>query len=71
MSEIPREVIAHKLGIDQSFKLIKQTERRYTTERREAIRKEVNRLLEDGFIRLVDYPSWLANSVLIEKHDDS
>jgi hypothetical protein len=42
---IPREVIEHKLGIDPAFKPIKQKERRYTPERREAIQVEVNRLL--------------------------
>jgi hypothetical protein len=37
MPGIPREVIVHKLGIDPSFKLIKQKKRRYTIERREVI----------------------------------
>jgi hypothetical protein len=67
MSEIPKEVIEHKLGIDPSFKPIKQKERRYTPEWRETIFQEVNRLLEAGFIRLVDYPSWLVNPVLVKK----
>jgi hypothetical protein len=60
-------VIEHKLDIDPAFKPIKQKERRYTPERRETIRVEVNKLLEARFIMLVDYPSWLANPVLIEK----
>jgi hypothetical protein len=64
-------VIEHKLDIDPAFKPIKQKERRYTPERRETIRVEVNKLLEARFIRLVDYPSWLANPVLIEKPDGS
>jgi hypothetical protein len=67
MPGIPREVIEHKLGIDTTFKPIKQKERRYTPERCETIRLEVNKLLEAGFIRPVDYPNWLANSVLVEK----
>jgi hypothetical protein len=71
MPEIPREVIEHKLGIDPAFKPIKQKERRYTPERRETIRLEVNKLLEAGFIRSVDYPNWLANPVLVEKSDGS
>jgi hypothetical protein len=70
MPEIPRKVIEHKLGIDPSYKPVKEKERRYTPERRETIRQEVKRLLEAGFIRPVDYPSWLANSVLVEKLDD-
>jgi hypothetical protein len=71
MPEIPREVIEHKMEIDPAFKPIKQKERRYTTERRETTQVEVNKLLETGFIRLVDYPSWLANPVLVEKPDGS
>jgi hypothetical protein len=71
MLGIPREVIEHKLGIDPSFKSIKQKEKRYTPKRNEAIRKEVNRLLKVGFIRPVDYSSWLANRVLVEKPDGS
>ena len=74
MSDMPRilrEVIEHELGIDLAFKLIKQKERRYTPDRREAIRLEVNKLLEAGFIRPVYYPSQLANPVLIEKPDRS
>jgi hypothetical protein len=57
MPGIPREVIEHKLCIDPAFNLIKQRKRRYTPERRETIRLEVNKLLEAGFIRSVDYPS--------------
>jgi hypothetical protein len=71
MPEIPREVIEHKLGIDPAFKMIKQKERRYTPERRETIWVQVNKLLEVGFIRIVDYPSWLANPILVENPDGS
>jgi hypothetical protein len=71
MLRISREVIEHKLGINPSYKPIKQKERRCTPERHETIRQEVNKLLEAEFIRPVNYSSWLANSVLIEKSDDS
>jgi hypothetical protein len=71
MPRIPREVIEQKLDIDPAFKPIKQKERRYTPERHETIRLEVNRLFEVRFIRPVDYPSWLANLVLVEKPDRS
>jgi hypothetical protein len=55
MPGIPRQVIERKLGIDPAFKPIKQKDRRYTLERCEAIRLEVNKLLEAEFIRPVDY----------------
>jgi hypothetical protein len=71
MPRITREVIEHKLGIDPVFKMIKQKEKRYTSERRETIRLEVNKLLEAGFIRPVHYLSWLANPILVEKPDKS
>jgi hypothetical protein len=71
MLRIPREAIEHKLGIDLAFKPIKQKERRYMPERCEIIQVEVNKLLEARFIRPVDYPSWLANPVLVEKLDGS
>jgi hypothetical protein len=67
MPGIPREEIEHKLGIDPALKPIKQKERRYKPESRETIRLEVNKLLEVGFIRPVDYPNWLANYILVEK----
>jgi hypothetical protein len=71
MSGIPREVIEHMLDIGPSYKPVKQKERRYTPERQETIRQEVNKLLEARFIRTVDYLDWLANPVLVEKPDGS
>jgi hypothetical protein len=71
MPGIPRQVIEHKLGIGLSYKQVKQKERRYTPEMRETIQQEVNKLLEAGFIMSVDYPNWIKNPVLVEKHDGS
>jgi hypothetical protein len=71
MPKIPRDVIEHRLGINPAFKSIKQMERRYTPKRCETIWVEVNKLLEAEFIRPVDYPSWLANPILVEKPDGS
>jgi hypothetical protein len=66
MPKIPREVIEHKLGIDPSYKSIKQKERRYTPERRKTIQQELNKLHEAGFIRPVDYTRWLAHPILVK-----
>jgi hypothetical protein len=57
MARIPREVIEHRLGIDPSYKPIKQKERRYTPKRHETIQQEVKKSLDAGFIRPVDYPN--------------
>jgi hypothetical protein len=64
-------VIEHKLGIDPLYKPVKQKERRYTPERCETIWQEVNRLLEAGFIRPVDYPCSLVNPILVEMSNGS
>jgi hypothetical protein len=40
-------------------------------ERRKTIRVEVKKLLEFRFIKPVDYTSWLASPVLVEKFDGS
>jgi hypothetical protein len=71
MPSILREVIEHKLGIDSSYKPINHKERRYTPKMHETFWQEVNKLLEVEFIRPVDYTSWLANPVLVEKPDGS
>lgn len=31
------------------------------------MKQEVQRLLDDGVIRLVQYPDWLANVVMVKK----
>jgi hypothetical protein len=71
MPGIPREMIKYKLGIGTLFKPIKQKERRYTPKRYESIHQAVNRLIKARFIMPVDYPSWLASSILIEKSNGS
>jgi hypothetical protein len=40
---------------------------RFDEERRRAIRVELRKLLEDGFIKEVFHPTWLANLVLVKK----
>jgi hypothetical protein len=71
MFGIPRKVIEHKLDINPSYKLIKQKEKKDTDKRfaRPSDKMSIN-YLEDRFIRSVDYPSWLANLILVEKPND-
>ena len=71
MPGIPREVIEHKLGIDLSVRPVKQKERRYMPDRRDAIHEGIAWLLKAGFIRPIDYPTRLANPVLVRKPDGS
>ena len=60
-------VITHRLNVSLSFKLIKQKKRSFAPERQKSINEEVDKLLQEGAIREVEYPEWLANVVLIKK----
>ena len=67
MSGVPRELIEHSLDVSKTAKPIKQKLRRFSHEKKEAIRVEVARLLAAGFIKEVYHPEWLANPVLVRK----
>ena len=67
MPRVPREEAEHSLDLDEKAKPVKQRLRRFTQDRKEAIRVEVTRLLAASFIREVAHPDWLANPVLVKK----
>jgi hypothetical protein len=67
MPGIPREVVKHSLDILPHSQAMQQRLRRFDKERRRAIRAELRKLLEDGFIKEVFHPTWLANPILVKK----
>jgi hypothetical protein len=67
MPGIPREVAEHSLDILPHSRVVQQRLRRFDEERRRAIRVELRKLLEAGFIKEVFHPMWLANPVLVKK----
>jgi hypothetical protein len=67
MSGVPRELAEHKLKVYTEARPIRQKLRRFTSDKREAIRAELARLVAAGFIREVLHPEWLANFVLVLK----
>jgi hypothetical protein len=69
MSGIPREVAEHALEIRASSKSMKQRLRRFDEEKHKVIGEEIHKLLEDGFIKEVHHPEWLANPVLVKKNN--
>ncbi|WVZ84590.1 hypothetical protein U9M48_031613 [Paspalum notatum var. saurae] len=66
MPRVPRELAEHKLKVFPNAKPIKRL-RRFTPNKREAIRVELTRLKAAGFIREVLLPEWLANPILLLK----
>ena len=68
MPSVPRELAEHKLDLNLSSKPIKQCLRRFSPDKKEAIKKEITKLLVARFIREILHPDWLANPVLIQKN---
>ena len=67
MGGIDPAIITHRLNVSLSFKPVKQKRRSLAPERQKAINEEVDKLLQAGAIREVEYPEWLANVVLVKK----
>ncbi|XP_074336906.1 uncharacterized protein LOC141674079 [Apium graveolens] len=50
MPDIDPKLITHKLNVDPNRKTVKKKKRRFSPERKEAIKQEMEKLLEAGFI---------------------
>lgn len=67
MSGIDPRVITQKLNIRPEVKLVIQRKRSFTQERSQEIKEEVGKLVKSKFTKEVNYPSWLANVVMVKK----
>jgi hypothetical protein len=63
-------LIEHSLNIVPKATPKRQHLRRFADDRRDAIKKELAKLLTAGFIGEVFHPEWLANPVLIRKNSN-
>jgi hypothetical protein len=64
---VPRNLIEHSLNVDPKATPKRQHLRRFADDQRDAIKKELSKLLAVGFIREVFHHKWLANPILIRK----
>ncbi|GKV42408.1 hypothetical protein SLEP1_g49817 [Rubroshorea leprosula] len=65
MPGIPNSVSQHKLSTNPLKKPVAQKRRLFGGERLQAIKEEVTKVLQAGFVRKVDYCEWVANPVLV------
>jgi hypothetical protein len=65
----PKKLAEHRIDANEGFKPIKQWLRRFSPDKKEAIKKEITKLMADGFIREILHLDWLANPVLVQKKD--
>ena len=67
MVGIDPSISCHQLNIDSHFFPIQQKRRLLDKERSRALKEEVKKLRENGFIQEAYYPSWVVNPVLVPK----
>jgi hypothetical protein len=67
MSGVPRELVEHRIDANEGSKPIKQWLRRFSPNKKEAIKKEITKLMAANFIGEILHPDWLANLVLVQK----
>ena len=56
---------SHRLNVASSAKPIRKKVRRFHPDRHLVIQTKVDNLLQNGFIRAIKYPNWLANVVVV------
>jgi hypothetical protein len=64
---VSRDIIEHWLQVNPSTKTKKKKLCKMSKEKVKAMKANVQRLLDAGFIREVAYPQWLANVVMVKK----
>ncbi|XP_015947400.1 uncharacterized protein LOC107472389 [Arachis duranensis] len=69
MPGIDPKIISHHLAVKAEARPVAQRRRKMSAERAEEVAKQTAGLLEAGFIREVDYSTWLSNVVLVKKHN--
>ncbi|XP_026410169.1 uncharacterized protein LOC113305324 [Papaver somniferum] len=67
MPRIDPNVAFHGLNIDDKFHPVHHKIRNMAQIKKDGVTAEVRKLLEAGFIRLVQYPRWLSNVVPVPK----
>jgi hypothetical protein len=67
MPRVDPELCCHRLAIQEGAKPIAQKKRRMGQERTTATEVQVNKLLDVGSIREIQYSHWLSNVVIVKK----
>ncbi|XP_047331653.1 uncharacterized protein LOC124935248 [Impatiens glandulifera] len=63
MSGIDPEIIQHRIPLYEDAKPVKKKLRRMKVDIVDKIKEEVQKQLDAGFLKVVDYPEWIANVV--------
>jgi hypothetical protein len=69
MPGLDRSIIEHWLPLKNGFRSFQQRARQMRTEVLEEVKKEIEKMLEAGFIRPCRYVAWISNIVPVQKKD--
>ncbi|XP_072066669.1 uncharacterized protein [Arachis hypogaea] len=69
MLGIDPQLMSHHLAVTAEARLVAQRRRKMSQERAEKVARQTASLIEAGFIRELDYSTWLSNVVLVKKHN--
>ncbi|XP_072064408.1 uncharacterized protein [Arachis hypogaea] len=69
MPGIDPSIISHKLALDPSVRPVAQEKRNLGHDRKQASLEETKKLINAGFIQEIRFTTWLANVVMVKKHN--
>ena len=67
MPKIDPSVIMHWLNVSPNHHPFKQKKRSFAPEQQKTIAKEVDKLLQVGFIKEMTYSEWIENVIMMKK----
>jgi hypothetical protein len=70
MPGLDRSIIEHRLPLKKGFRPFQQRARQMRTKVLEEVKKEIEKMLEAGFIRPCRYAEWISSIVPIQKKDE-
>ncbi|KAL5547014.1 hypothetical protein UlMin_006701 [Ulmus minor] len=59
--------MVHRLQVDLEHPPVRQKRRKFAPQRNHIINEEIQKLIDIGSVREVQYPDWLANVVVVQK----
>jgi hypothetical protein len=66
---LDRSIVEHRLPLKPGFRPFQQQARQMKAEVLEEVKKEVEKMIEAGFIRACRYAEWISNVVPVQKKD--
>jgi hypothetical protein len=69
MPRLDRSIVEHRLPLKKRFRPFQQRAQQMKAEVLVEVKKEVEKMLEAGFIRLCRYAEWILSVVPVQKKD--